>query len=57
MRYRVHGLTLVQSTRLTAQVLAYLKKLGVKPLRVFFPSKVRLHPPAIPRYTRRTTRV
>jgi transposase len=31
VRYRVHGLTLVQSTRLTAQVLAYLKKLGVKP--------------------------
>ena len=26
VRYRVHGLTLVQSTRLTAQVLAYLKK-------------------------------
>ena len=25
VRYRVHGLTLVQSTRLTAQVLAYLK--------------------------------
>ena len=31
VRYRVHGLTLVQSTRLTAPVLAYLKKLGVKP--------------------------
>jgi hypothetical protein len=31
VRYRVHGLTLVQSTRLTAQVTAYLKKLGVKP--------------------------
>jgi hypothetical protein len=31
VRYRIHGLTLVQSTRLTAQVLAYLKKLGVKP--------------------------
>ena len=28
VRYRVHGLTLVQSTRLTAQVLAYLKKLA-----------------------------
>src|SRR5919197_2373608 len=31
VRYRVHGLTIVQSTRLTAQVTAYLKKLGVKP--------------------------
>lgn len=31
VRYRVHGITLVQSTRLTAQVMAYLKKLGVKP--------------------------
>ena len=31
VRYRVHGLTLVQSTRLTAPVTAYLKKLGVKP--------------------------
>ena len=31
VRYRVHGLTLVQSTHLTAPVLAYLKKLGVKP--------------------------
>src|SRR5262249_50242909 len=31
VRYRVHGLTLVQSTHLTAQGLAYLKKLGVKP--------------------------
>ena len=31
VRYRVHGLTLVQSTRLTAPVLAYLKKLGVQP--------------------------
>ena len=31
VRYRVHGLTLVQSTRLTTQVTAYLKKLGVKP--------------------------
>jgi hypothetical protein len=31
VRYRVHGLTMVQSTRLTAQVTAYLKKLGVKP--------------------------
>jgi hypothetical protein len=31
VRYRVHGLTLVQSTRLTAHVTAYLKKLGVKP--------------------------
>jgi hypothetical protein len=31
VRYRVHRLTLVQSTRLTAPVLAYLKKLGVQP--------------------------
>src|SRR5262245_65764474 len=31
VRYRVHGLTLVQSTRLTTQVLAYLKKLGGQP--------------------------
>ena len=31
VRYRVHGLTLVQSTRLTAPVTTYLKKLGVKP--------------------------
>jgi len=31
VRSRVHELTLVQSTRLTAPVLAYLKKLGVKP--------------------------
>jgi hypothetical protein len=31
VRYRVHELTLVQSTRLTAQVTASLKKLGVKP--------------------------
>jgi len=31
VRDRGHGLTLVQSTHLTAQVLAYLKKLGVKP--------------------------
>src|SRR5262249_48750277 len=31
VRYRVRGLTLGQSTRLTAQVTAYLKKLGVKP--------------------------
>ena len=31
VRYRVHGLTIVQSTRLTAYVTAYLKKLGVKP--------------------------
>jgi transposase len=31
VRSRVHGLTLVQSTRFTAPVLAYLKKLGVKP--------------------------
>src|ERR671929_537254 len=30
-RYRAHGPTIVQSTRLTAQVTAYLKKLGVKP--------------------------
>ena len=31
VRYRVHVLTSVQSTRVTAQVTAYLKKLGVKP--------------------------
>ena len=31
VRYRAHGLTMVQSTRLTAHVTAYLKKLGVKP--------------------------
>jgi Transposase DDE domain len=31
VRYRVHGLTIVQSTRLTAQGTTYLKKLGVKP--------------------------
>src|SRR5919199_1561524 len=31
VRYRVHGLTLVQSTRLTMHVAASLKKLGVKP--------------------------
>lgn len=31
VRSRVHGLTIVQSTRLTAHVTAYLKKLGVKP--------------------------
>ncbi len=31
VRYRVQGLTLVQSTRLTAPVLASLKKLGVQP--------------------------
>jgi len=31
VRYRVQGLTLVQSTRLSAQVTAYLKKLGIKP--------------------------
>src|SRR5262244_3188916 len=31
VRYQVQGLTLVQSTRLTAQVVAYLKKLGVQP--------------------------
>jgi hypothetical protein len=31
VRYRVHGLTMVQSTRLTAPVTAYRKKLGVKP--------------------------
>jgi Transposase DDE domain len=31
VRYRVHGITIVQSTRLTAHVTAYLKKLGVKP--------------------------
>ena len=31
VRYRVHGITIVQSTRLTAPVTAYLKKLGVKP--------------------------
>ena len=31
VRYQVQGLTLVQSTRLTAQVTTYLKKLGVKP--------------------------
>jgi hypothetical protein len=30
-RSRVHGITLVQSTRLTTQVTASLKKLGVKP--------------------------
>ena len=31
VRYQVHGVTIVQSTRLTAHVTAYLKKLGVKP--------------------------
>ena len=31
VRYQVQGLTIVQSTRLTAQVTTYLKKLGVKP--------------------------
>jgi Transposase DDE domain len=31
VRSQVHGLTMVQSTRLTAHVTAYLKKLGVKP--------------------------
>src|SRR5215831_4378453 len=31
VRYRVHGLTIVQSTHVTAHVTAYLKKLGVKP--------------------------
>jgi transposase len=31
VRYRVHGLTIVQSTRLTMHVAASLKKLGVKP--------------------------
>jgi len=31
VRYRVHGITMVQSTRLTAPMTAYLKKLGVKP--------------------------
>jgi hypothetical protein len=31
VRYRVHGLTLVQSTRLTTHGTASLKKLGVKP--------------------------
>jgi Transposase DDE domain len=35
VRYQVHGITIVQSTRLTAHVTAYLKKLGVKsPARV-----------------------
>jgi hypothetical protein len=33
VRYRVHGVTIVQSTRLPAHVIAYLKKLGVKPPR------------------------
>jgi transposase len=31
VRDRVQGITLVQSTRVTTQVTAYLKKLGVKP--------------------------
>ena len=31
VRYQVQGLTIVQSTRLTAQGTTYLKKLGVKP--------------------------
>jgi hypothetical protein len=31
VRYQVHGITIVQSTRLTAHVTAYLTKLGVKP--------------------------
>ena len=31
VRYRVHGTTIVQSTRLTAQATAVLKKLGISP--------------------------
>jgi hypothetical protein len=30
VRYQVHGITIVQSTRLTAHVTASLKKLGVQ---------------------------
>src|SRR5919204_2459980 len=57
VRYRVHGLTIVQSTRLTAQVTAYLKKLGVKPPPRVLSIESSSPPSATPRYTRRMTGV
>jgi hypothetical protein len=46
VRYRVQGTTVVQSTRLTAQATAYLKKLGIAPPKRILALERQRPPPA-----------